>query len=50
LALARALLPEFEGDPEAISKLVHLREPKEHLATISRWRDRHDQTLLINVS
>jgi WD40 repeat protein len=46
-ALARALLPEFAGDDEAISKLVHLTEPEEIVAMVSRWRDRHDQVLLI---
>ncbi len=31
-ALARALVPEFAGDDDAISKLVHLSDPKK------RWR------------
>jgi WD40 repeat protein/DNA-binding winged helix-turn-helix (wHTH) protein len=46
-ALARALAPEFEGDAEAISKLVDMRDPARAVAVISRWRDRHDQALLI---
>ncbi len=46
-ALARALAPEFEGDPEAISKLVGISEPSAAAAVMSRWRDRHDRALLI---
>ena len=46
-ALARALVPEFEGDREAIARLVHLTEPEETVAMVSRWRHEHDQTLLI---
>jgi len=46
-ALARALVPEFAGDDDAISRLVHLSEPEETVAMISRWRDRHKQALLI---
>ena len=46
-ALARALAPEFEGDPEAISKLVDISEPSAAAAVVSRWRDRHDRALLI---
>ncbi len=46
-ALARGLVPEFEGDHDSISKLVHLNEPGEAVAMVSRWRDRHDQALLI---
>jgi DNA-binding winged helix-turn-helix (wHTH) protein/WD40 repeat protein len=44
-ALARALAPQFEGDPEAISKLVDFEINAPHL--FSRWRDRHDRALLI---
>ena len=46
-ALARALVPEFEGDREAIARLVHLTEPEETVAMVSRWRHEHDQVLLI---
>ena len=46
-ALARALVPEFEGDREAIARLVHLTEPEETVAMVSRWRHEHDQALLI---
>ncbi len=46
-ALARALAPQFEGDPEAISELVGISEPSVAAAVVSRWRDRHDRVLLI---
>jgi len=46
-ALARALIPEFEGDRDSISKLVHLKEPGEAVALVSRWRERHHQALLV---
>jgi DNA-binding winged helix-turn-helix (wHTH) protein/WD40 repeat protein len=45
-SLARALVPEFEGDREAISKLVD-REPAEMVVMVGRWRERHEQALLI---
>ena len=43
-ALARALVPDFEGDGEAFSKLESERNAV-HLVT--RWRDQHDRALLI---
>jgi WD40 repeat protein/DNA-binding winged helix-turn-helix (wHTH) protein len=46
-ALARALAPEFEGDAEAISRLVDINNQTAAVAGVSRWRDRHDQALLI---
>ncbi len=46
-AVARALVPEFEGDAEAISKLVDLGEAGNAVAMVSRWRQQHDQALLI---
>jgi len=46
-ALARALVPEFEGDSEAISKLVYLGDSGETVAMVSRWRQQRDQALLI---
>jgi DNA-binding winged helix-turn-helix (wHTH) protein/WD40 repeat protein len=46
-ALIRALVPEFAGDLDAISKLVHLSEPGETVAMVSRWRERHDKALLV---
>jgi len=45
--LARALVPEFEGDREAISKLVYLTEPGETVAIVGRWRQQQDQALLV---
>ncbi len=46
-ALARALVPEFAGDEDAISKLVHLQETGETVAMVSRWRGRHDHALIV---
>ena len=46
-ALARALAPQFEGDPEAISELVDIGDRSRALAVLSRWRDRLDRSLLI---
>jgi len=46
-ALARALVPVFGGDGEAIARLVGLREPGETVAMMSRWRQQHGQALLI---
>jgi DNA-binding winged helix-turn-helix (wHTH) protein/WD40 repeat protein len=46
-ALARALAPQFEGDAEAIAKLVDIRDETAAVALVSRWRDRHNQALLI---
>ena len=47
VALARALVPEFDGDRDAISSLIHPQENGEMVATVSRWRDRHGQVLLV---
>ncbi len=46
-SLARALAPEFEGDPEAISKLVDIGHESAAVAITSRWRERHEQALLV---
>ena len=46
-SLARALAPEFEGDPEAISKLVDIGDETAAVAIVSRWRERHEQALLV---
>ena len=46
-AVARALAPEFEGDAEAISRLVDISNQTAAITAVSRWRDRHDQALLI---
>jgi DNA-binding winged helix-turn-helix (wHTH) protein/WD40 repeat protein len=46
-SLARALVPEFEGEREAIEDLVGLSDPDGAVAMVSRWRDRHDQALLV---
>ena len=46
-SLACALAPEFEGDPEMISKLVDIGDETAAVAIVSRWRERHEQALLI---
>jgi WD40 repeat protein/DNA-binding winged helix-turn-helix (wHTH) protein len=45
--LARALVPEFEGDAEAIAQLIDIGDEAVAMGVVSRWRDRHDQALLI---
>ena len=46
-ALARALAPEFREDPDAIAKLVDIRDVDTAVAVSSRWRGLHDHVLLI---
>jgi DNA-binding winged helix-turn-helix (wHTH) protein/WD40 repeat protein len=46
-ALAKSLVPEFSGDSDAMSKLVHLKKHGQAIAMVIRWRSRHDQALLI---
>jgi WD40 repeat protein/DNA-binding winged helix-turn-helix (wHTH) protein len=46
-AVARELAPRFEGDAETISKLVDINDESRAVAIMSRWRERHDQALLI---
>jgi WD40 repeat protein/DNA-binding winged helix-turn-helix (wHTH) protein len=46
-SLARALVPEFEGEREAMEDLVGLSDPDGAVVMISRWRERHDQALLV---
>ncbi len=45
--LARALVPEFANDEDALSRLIQARETGEMVAVVSRWRDRHEQVLLV---
>ena len=45
--LARALVPEFSGDVESITGLFDISDGDGAVAMISRWRDRHQQALLI---
>jgi len=46
-SLARALVPEFEGDPEVILKPVNIGDETTAVAIASRWRERHEQALLV---
>ena len=46
-ALARALAPEFRDDPDAIAKLVDIRDDDTAAAVLSRWRGLADHALLI---
>jgi DNA-binding winged helix-turn-helix (wHTH) protein/WD40 repeat protein len=46
-SLARALVPEFAGDVDAMAQLVDIRSGDRAVAIVSRWRDRHQQALLI---
>jgi eukaryotic-like serine/threonine-protein kinase len=45
--LARALVPAFVGDPEAIPQLVDLHDPEIALHLIGRWRQRGDRGLVV---
>ena len=45
--LARALVPEFSGDVESTTGLFDISDGDGAVAMISRWRDRHQQALLI---
>ncbi len=45
--LARALLPEFEGDREAVEGLVGVRDADTAATLVARWRQLHGQALLI---
>ncbi len=46
-ALARALAPEFEGDAEAISRLVDISDQTKAVAVMSRWREHYEQVVLV---
>jgi WD40 repeat protein/DNA-binding winged helix-turn-helix (wHTH) protein len=46
-ALARALAPEFRDDPDAIAKLVDIRDEDTAVAVLARWRGLHDHVLLV---
>jgi DNA-binding winged helix-turn-helix (wHTH) protein/WD40 repeat protein len=45
--LARSLLPEFEGDREAIKGLVGVRDTDTAATLVARWRQPHGRALLI---
>jgi WD40 repeat protein/DNA-binding winged helix-turn-helix (wHTH) protein len=45
--LARALLPDFEGDREAVAGLVGVRDAGTAATLVARWRQRHGRALLI---
>jgi DNA-binding winged helix-turn-helix (wHTH) protein/WD40 repeat protein len=46
-SFARAFLPEFAGDVEAIEGLFEIRDGASALPMISRWRQRYDRALLV---
>jgi serine/threonine protein kinase/WD40 repeat protein len=46
-ALARALLPELAGDTDAMEKFLRFEELKAATDLVSRWREQHDEVLLI---
>jgi len=46
-ALARALFPEFIDDPDAGDLLVGPHEADALVALVARWRERHNQVLLV---
>jgi DNA-binding winged helix-turn-helix (wHTH) protein/WD40 repeat protein len=46
-ALGRALAPEFEGDSEAIAKLVDVSDEDAAFGLVMHWRQQHGRALLI---
>jgi WD40 repeat protein len=46
-ALAQRLVPEFEGDTEAMTALLDLEEMEVAVPLVARWRERHNQALVI---
>ena len=46
-SLARSLAMDFGDDPEAIASLFGMATDDTGVSVISRWRDRHEQVLLI---
>ena len=46
-SLARSLVPEFEGDSEAMKELLRFEDPGVAVALGRRWRAEHDDVLLI---
>jgi len=47
VGLAQALVPEFAGDAEAIRDLVRTDDPDAMASAVARWRERHDQVVLV---
>jgi DNA-binding winged helix-turn-helix (wHTH) protein/WD40 repeat protein len=47
MSLARALAPDFAGDPQAVSRLVGFNDPDIALAVVSRWRGLFDEAVLV---
>jgi DNA-binding winged helix-turn-helix (wHTH) protein len=47
LSLARALAPDHAGDPRAVARRVGFSDPDSALATVSRWRERFDEAVLV---
>jgi WD40 repeat protein len=47
LSLGQALVPEMSGDTEAIRQLFQMENPDLAVAAFTRWRQRHEQVLLI---
>ena len=46
-ALARALLPHFAGDREALEALLRFDEADTAVSLVAAWRKRHEQVLVI---
>ena len=46
-ALAEALVGEISGDAEALRELVHFDEPQVAVSLFARWREHHDEVLVV---
>ena len=46
-ALAQALVPHFAGDTDTLQALVRFEDADTAVAVVSRWRQRHEQALVI---
>ena len=46
-ALGQALIAEFAGDTEAMREFLRFEEPEVAISLAARWRQRHDNVLLI---
>jgi WD40 repeat protein len=46
-ALARALVPELAGDPDAMDESARFEDPDVAVSLFTGWRQRHEETLLV---
>lgn len=46
-ALAQALATELAGDPDVVSELIQMEDQDLAVAAVSRWRNQHQEALLV---